>query len=44
MDFDAAKDVAEGAFLVAVPHIENDARVERVNITMEAGLLREIEQ
>lgn len=32
-----------GAVLVAVPYIENDARTVRVNITMEAGLLKAID-
>lgn len=36
-------DIAAGAILMAIPHIENDARVERVNITMEAGLLRAVD-
>jgi len=43
-DAEVAADVAAGAFLIAVPHIENDARVARVNITMEAGLLRAIDE
>jgi predicted RNase H-like HicB family nuclease len=38
-----AAHLADGAMLVAVPHIENDARVERANITMEAGLLRAVD-
>ena len=42
-DPEVAKDLSKGAFLVAVPHIENDARVERINVTMEAGLLRAID-
>lgn len=36
--------LAEGAFLVAVPLIENDPAVERVNVTFERGLLRAIDQ
>ncbi|MGE0240576.1 MAG: type II toxin-antitoxin system HicB family antitoxin [Parvibaculaceae bacterium] len=42
-DQDVATQLADGAMLVAVPHIENDARVERANITMEAGLLRAVD-
>lgn len=42
-DKDVAAHLAEGAMLVAIPHIENDARVERANITMEAGLLRAVD-
>ncbi|MGE0004576.1 MAG: type II toxin-antitoxin system HicB family antitoxin [Parvibaculaceae bacterium] len=42
-DKDVAAHLARGAMLVAVPHIENDARVERANITMEAGLLRAVD-
>jgi predicted RNase H-like HicB family nuclease len=42
-DKDVAAHLAEGAMLVAVPHIENDTRVERANITMEAGLLRAVD-
>ena len=36
--------LAEGAFLVAVPLIENDPVVERVNVTFERGLLRAIDR
>ncbi len=42
-DKDVAAHLAHGAMLVAVPHIENDARVERANISMEAGLLRAVD-
>ncbi len=37
-------DLADGAFLVTVPHIESDTRVERINVTLEAGLLRAIDE
>lgn len=43
-DVEIAEALAAGAFLVAVPFIENDARVVRANITMEAGLLKAIDQ
>ncbi len=33
-----------GGFLLAVPVIENEARIVRANITMEAGLLRAIDE
>lgn len=42
-DKSVAAHLAGGAMLVAVPYIENDARVERANITMEAGLLRAVD-
>jgi predicted RNase H-like HicB family nuclease len=42
-DPDVAADLASGAFLVAVPVIENDARVVRANITMESGMLKAID-
>ena len=38
------KALAHGAFLISVPVIENDARVVRANITMEAGLLNAIDE
>lgn len=41
---DIKEALAEGAFLVAVPMIENDARVVRANITMEQGLLQAIDE
>lgn len=43
-DSDVAADLAEGAFLVAVPFIENEAKVVRANITMEQGLLKAIDR
>jgi len=42
-DPEVAADLSEGAFLVAVPVIENDARVVRANITMESGMLKAID-
>ena len=42
-DPEIAADLSEGAFLVAVPVIENDARVVRANITMESGMLKAID-
>lgn len=42
-DADISEALAGGAFLVSVPYIENDARVVRANITMEAGLLKAID-
>ena len=36
-------ELAAGAFLVAVPLIENDAKVVRANITMESGMLKAID-
>jgi len=39
-----ADDLADGAFLVAVPLIQNEARVVRANITMESGMLKAIDR
>jgi predicted RNase H-like HicB family nuclease len=36
--------LAQGAFLVSVPLIENETTVQRVNVTFERGLLRAIDQ
>jgi hypothetical protein len=38
-----ASDLAHGAFLIAVPLIEDDARVVRANITMESGMMRAVD-
>ncbi|EJF75750.1 MULTISPECIES: type II toxin-antitoxin system HicB family antitoxin [Bartonella] len=35
--------LSEGAFLIQVPFIENDAEVVRTNISIERGLLRAID-
>ena len=43
-DSDVTADLAGGAFLVAVPFIENEAKVVRANITMEQGLLKAIDR
>ena len=43
-DPDIAGNIAEGALLIAVPFIENDSRTVRANITMEAGLLRAVDE
>ncbi|WP_375640135.1 MULTISPECIES: type II toxin-antitoxin system HicB family antitoxin [unclassified Bartonella] len=37
------KALSEGAFLIQVPFIENDAEVVRTNISIERGLLRAID-
>jgi predicted RNase H-like HicB family nuclease len=42
-DKDVAAELAQGAFLVAVPVIENDAKVVRANITVELGMLKAID-
>jgi len=39
----AADDLAAGAFLLAVPYIESDSTVERVNLSLEAGVLKAID-
>jgi len=36
--------LAEGAVLISVPYISADTALERVNISMERGLLRAIDQ
>lgn len=41
---EVAGEIADGAVLVVVPYIEADARVVRVNITMERGLLNAIDK
>jgi predicted RNase H-like HicB family nuclease len=43
-DVDVAKDLAEGAFLLAVPFIRFSGRTTRANITMDAGLLSAVDQ
>ncbi len=35
--------MSEGAFLIQFPFIENDAEVVRINISIERGLLRAID-
>lgn len=41
---DVKEALAAGAFLVRVPLIENDTRVVRANITLEAGVLQAIDE
>ena len=43
-DRQVVTDLADGAFLVAVPLIENEAKVVRANITMERGMLKAIDR
>ena len=40
---DVARDLAEGAFLLAVPFIHLSGRSAKANITMDAGLLQAID-
>lgn len=35
--------LGSGAFLVAVPFIENDARIVRINVSMESGMVKAID-
>ena len=42
-DADVAQDLAEGAFLLAVPFIHMSGRSAKANITMDAGLLSAID-
>lgn len=41
---DVREALAAGAFLVRVPLIEDDTRVVRANITLEAGILKAIDE
>lgn len=41
---DVAAELSEGAVLMPVPYIAADTAVQRVNITMERGLLRAIDE
>lgn len=41
---DVAVDLAAGAVLMPVPYIPADTAVERVNVTLERGLLRAIDE
>lgn len=41
---DLRAELANGAFLIRVPFIEDDTRTVRANITMEAGTLAAIDQ
>ena len=43
-DDDVANDLAEGAFLLAVPFISLSGRSTKANITMDAGLLAAVDQ
>ncbi|WP_421694747.1 type II toxin-antitoxin system HicB family antitoxin [Aestuariivirga sp.] len=38
-----AAELLEGAFLVAVPVIENDGRIVRINVSMESGMVKAID-
>ena len=42
-DAAVAQELARGAFLVAVPFIENDAKIVRINVSMESGMVRAID-
>ncbi len=42
-DKDVKTDLAEGAFLLAVPYIQLSGRTEKANITMDAGLLNAVD-
>ncbi len=39
-----ADDLADGAFLIAVPRIKNDNRSTRLNISMDAGMAEAIDK
>lgn len=41
---DVREALAEGAFIVRVPLIDNDTSVVRANVTFEAGMLRAIDE
>ena len=38
-----APELARGAFLVAVPFIENDSKIMRINVSMESGMVKAID-
>lgn len=40
---EVAEDLAEGAYLLAVPHIPRPTKVERVNVSFDRGLLQAID-
>jgi predicted RNase H-like HicB family nuclease len=42
-DSQVAAELARGAFLVAVPFIENDARIVRINVSMDYGMVKAID-
>lgn len=42
-DPEVAASLSGGAFLVAVPFIENDARIVRINVSMESGMVKAID-
>lgn len=41
---DIRGELAEGAFLIRVPLVEDDTRVVRAHVTFEAGMLRAIDE
>ncbi|MET3602027.1 type II toxin-antitoxin system HicB family antitoxin [Martelella mangrovi] len=43
-DDEVAHDLAEGAFLLAVPLVQLSGRTTKANITMDAGLLAAVDQ
>ena len=43
LDKSIASELAQGAFLVAVPLVENDTRVVSANISLERGVLKAID-
>lgn len=44
IDADVAAELAQGAYLMAIPFFFNSGRTERVNITLNKGLLQMIDQ
>ena len=43
-DSEVKAQLAEGAFLLAVPHIPDDTKVMRINVTMPKGLLDTLDE
>jgi predicted RNase H-like HicB family nuclease len=43
-DPSVASELAQGAFLLAVPFIENDAKIIRINVSMESGMVKAIDK
>ena len=43
-DADVAEALGAGAFLMAIPHIQDDTKVKRVNITMTQGMITALDE
>ena len=43
-DAEVAGDLADGAVLLGVPYLENEGRTVRINLSLDAGLLHDIDE